>query len=261
MTDNTPRPSTPAKGQHSKFGSPAGEKIRSGQDDPREPEATIGNPPGVSGSHPFVIAMHRGHANVARKEPATRSRTQGDGEVSGGRGLGEQCAYCRRTLENSRSRSRLAATKDHVHPRRHGGGRTVWCCRQCNALKKDMLEQDWLAFMRSYPEWWKNPLFSKFGLAHKKRLPRQRYEPQSPYKSVPIADTMEILRDGKKAWRAKKEKAKTPDSVPKAYDDPSAQAAFEAVYRSRLHMLRSDHSPPSGTLPSRTVLQAQEGKP
>lgn len=54
---STPRPSTPAKEtreQNSEFGSPAGEKIRSGQDDPREPEAMIGNPPGVSGSQPFA---------------------------------------------------------------------------------------------------------------------------------------------------------------------------------------------------------------
>ncbi len=58
---------------------------------------------------------------------------------------------------------------------------------------------------------------------------------------IPYADSMYILRHGKKAWRAMKAASMVaPNSVPVEYSDPDAQAAFEAVYRNRLHMLRVD---------------------
>lgn len=70
-------------------------------------------------------------------------------------GRGQLCTYCRRRLEAKGSRGRLAATRDHVMPKMHGGRRTVWCCRQCNTLKANMMPSEWSEFMRQNPEWWK----------------------------------------------------------------------------------------------------------
>lgn len=65
------------------------------------------------------------------------------------RGLGEICTYCKRALEGVLSLSPLAATRDHVVPKSKGGhGRTVWACRLCNGLKKDMLPDDWYGLVR-----------------------------------------------------------------------------------------------------------------
>jgi hypothetical protein len=77
------------------------------------------------------------------------------------RGMGEVCTWCRRRLEPVGSHSRLAATRDHILPRSRGGSRTVWCCRQCNCLKGDMMPEDWSAFMRRNPEWWTKPQFQR----------------------------------------------------------------------------------------------------
>lgn len=70
-------------------------------------------------------------------------------------GRGEQCWYCKRGLEASGSRSALAATRDHVVPKRAGGRYRVWCCRACNSLKGDMFPDQWRAWREQNPEWWK----------------------------------------------------------------------------------------------------------
>lgn len=79
------------------------------------------------------------------------------------KGNGHLCTYCRRVMEARGNRSRLAATMDHVLPKSKGGGgpwvRKIWCCRQCNTLKADMMPEDWSAFMVAYPEWWKREEF------------------------------------------------------------------------------------------------------
>lgn len=76
----------------------------------------------------------------------------------GKHGKGYHCTYCTRRLEAKTSLSRIAATKDHVLPQAHGGrgpmAHTVWCCRQCNSLKGDMMPDDWSEFMRAFPRWW-----------------------------------------------------------------------------------------------------------
>jgi hypothetical protein len=71
------------------------------------------------------------------------------------RGKGQHCHWCERVLEAVNSLSRLAATRDHVHPKSKGGKKTVWACWGCNMLKGDMLEPEWVAFMANNPEWWK----------------------------------------------------------------------------------------------------------
>lgn len=72
----------------------------------------------------------------------------------GHRFKGERCHWCRRALEAPTSNGRLAATKDHVIPRRAGGRQIVLCCRFCNNLKGGVPLQVWLEFMVSTPLWW-----------------------------------------------------------------------------------------------------------
>jgi hypothetical protein len=74
-------------------------------------------------------------------------------------GRGAACTYCSRRLESTASLSKLAATRDHFYPVSRGGTKKVWCCRQCNALKRDMLPYEWKCFMAANPEWWKRPEF------------------------------------------------------------------------------------------------------
>ena len=72
-------------------------------------------------------------------------------------GKGATCDYCMRRLESSKSKGKLAATRDHVHPKSLGGTYRVWCCRQCNQIKGDMTITEWRYFRRHNPEWWKRP--------------------------------------------------------------------------------------------------------
>lgn len=145
---------------------------------------------------------------------------------------GKPCTYCRRLVVGRRSASMLAATMDHVIPKSRGGTKTVLACRQCNSLKRDMMPDEWEAFMSDNPTWWLKPQFGG---------PRQVGKP----KPIPYAESMRILAVGKKAWRTERERREQelksmviPTSIPVAYEDSKAQAAFENVYRNRLHMLR-----------------------
>lgn len=87
-----------------------------------------------------------------------------------GNGRGATCAYCRRKLEATGSHSKLAATRDHVHPKSLGGYGQVWCCRQCNQLKGCMTMREWLRFMGRNPEWWNKPQFQQGTVCHTKTL-------------------------------------------------------------------------------------------
>lgn len=71
--------------------------------------------------------------------------------------MSKRCSYCNRVLEPRGSSSRVAETRDHVHPLSKGGKVTVPSCRQCNTIKGDMLFPDWQLFMAANPEWWKRP--------------------------------------------------------------------------------------------------------
>lgn len=151
------------------------------------------------------------------------------------------CHYCQRQMlsretgYNHKTLPALHPTREHIHPRSKGGTDWVWACYQCNMIKGDRTERAWLAYMRAHPQWWEPKAVG--GAA-----------PGKP-KPLPYADTMYILKHGKKAWRAMRNPIKPIDfarlyvrplSVPIAYpDDPKAQAAFENVYRGRLHLLRS----------------------
>lgn len=140
---------------------------------------------------------------------------------------GMPCAYCKRIM-NSNSPD-LMPTRDHIHPRSKGGREIIWACWTCNHIKADMTPQQWAGLMAANPKWW-------HGVAKERRRAARLSD------ILPYADSMYILRHGKKAWRemvAKREAVGAPPAVPVRYDDPKAQAAFEAVYKDRLHMLRT----------------------
>lgn len=107
------------------------------------------------------------------------------------RGEGEVCAYCQRTLESVYSISQLQATRDHVMPKSKGSGRgTVWACRRCNHLKGDMIPEEWAAYMRAVPNWWRQAVRPKYWMAEATR--------RSP--TLPIHESKMILRHGRLFW-------------------------------------------------------------
>jgi len=68
------------------------------------------------------------------------------------KGQGRKCHYCRSIMAGRGTTGSLAATRDHVVPRSRGAGRgTVWCCRQCNQMKGDMMPDEWYRAMASMP--------------------------------------------------------------------------------------------------------------
>lgn len=78
-----------------------------------------------------------------------------------GWGKGQRCAYCKRPMESSTTKSLLAATHDHLIPQCLDGTITVACCHQCNCLKANLTPAQWATFMLNNPEWWKMPAFRK----------------------------------------------------------------------------------------------------
>lgn len=132
---------------------------------------------------------------------------------------GNECTYCFRgmvPISPWGEPDGLERTRDHYVPRAHGGRKTVPCCRYCNGLKRDMKPEEWWGFRHRNPHFW------------------PRREPVR-IRAIPIAESLMILREGKKAWR----EWKRSPAVPAQYDDPKAQAAFESAYRGREHLLRS----------------------
>ena len=129
-------------------------------------------------------------------------------------------------------------TRDHAHPRSKGGRLIVIACWTCNHMKGDMTMEEWEAFMALHPRWWN-------GVSKRKRKMFAQRVPSGQLALIPYAESIMILRHGKDYWRNWKAGGKPVceccrrPPLPKAYDDPKAQAAFEAVYKNRLHMLRS----------------------
>lgn len=132
------------------------------------------------------------------------------------RGRGETCHWCKRKLASVTDRSRLAATRDHYPIPKHQGGReTVWACRQCNGIKGAKSAEQWHRFMERNPHWWSLLKFRNHG-------------------SVPGHMQPTIHAPGLVLGR----EPEIPKRAPIEYADGLAQAAFEAVYDHRLHMLR-----------------------
>lgn len=175
------------------------------------------------------------------------------------------CTYCRRRTKPMTAASPLALTRDHYPvPKSQGGTRTVPACYQCNHLKGDMSPEAWDAWMAANPQWWEKPEFQRFKAApfqrkHRNMTPFMRLMeadaqplPRIPKPKMTAAETIEWLSraGGSQPPSAAVEAIPpqagfppvrhlaAPATVPIAYDDPAQQAAFEAVYRNRLYLLR-----------------------
>lgn len=149
----------------------------------------------------------------------------GSGETLRLQMMGAPCAYCRRAMTGTGISDPLSPTRDHYHPRSKNPGlvdNIVWCCFFCNQTKGDRAPEAWQRFMERNPEFWAHPYFTG---KPKVRAPTRVVGP-------PLHVTRAFLRD------AHLRTMKAPETVPQAYDDPQAQAAFEAVYKDRLYLLR-----------------------
>lgn len=144
-----------------------------------------------------------------------------------------RCEYCDRTLVkvDPIGNDPLYATRDHFVPKsknRGGPHKMVWACRLCNSLKADRMPEQWTRFMQRNPRWWEHPYFT----GERRRrvtLPPER-KPPPPY-----WQTMRFLRNAEfRDWRP----LRKDEPIPKRYDNPVAQAAYEAVYKDRKWMLR-----------------------
>lgn len=65
------------------------------------------------------------------------------------------CMYCKRSLTPARAEMGTSFTFDHVRAQSDGGWKRVPCCRKCNHLKSNLPADDWFAFIRAHPRWWK----------------------------------------------------------------------------------------------------------
>lgn len=81
--------------------------------------------------------------------------------------IGRPCPYCRRTM--ARDHWALRPTFDHVVPRSRGGREKIICCLQCNAIKGDMMPDEWAAFMGKVPRWWELTARERRALARGER--------------------------------------------------------------------------------------------
>jgi len=75
---------------------------------------------------------------------------------------GAICCYCRRPLDPSTARTRLAATLDHITPEHlraaahvSGRGRWVPACFHCNQLKGSIHPSEWFWFIHHHDRYWR----------------------------------------------------------------------------------------------------------
>lgn len=111
---------------------------------------------------------------------------------------GKPCHYCKRVMD-VRS-PRLMPTKDHIHPKSQGGRRTVHACSDCNTLKADMTLDEWTLVMAANPEWWNGITARSRAFIRNWRTPPTG----APFQVIPYAESVYILKWGKKMWRAAK---------------------------------------------------------
>lgn len=84
-----------------------------------------------------------------------------------------------------------------------------------------MMPEEWAIFMAAHPEWWLNV-----------RGPGRSGVGKPP----PWQETCRFLRE------AHLRTLKKSEPIPVAYEDPKAQAAYEAVYANRKYLLRVSQS-------------------
>jgi hypothetical protein len=133
----------------------------------------------------------------------------------------------------------LRATRDHYIPkskrREIEEPIIVIACFTCNQIKGDRFPEQWDRFMQRNPRWWEPT-------AVRPKAPPTKLPP------LPIEHTKYILEHGKKAYRlwvadgcalkVELRPLRKDETIPKRYDDPKAQEAYERVYADRKWMLR-----------------------
>lgn len=153
------------------------------------------------------------------------------------RGHLEPCHYCKREMRGNVAPDHpLRATRDHYIPKSKRAETDdpiiVMACFTCNQIKGDRFPEQWDRFMVRNPRWWEP------------RGQRAKAPPTKP-PPLPIAHTQYILKYGTRAYRAwvargcrELRPLRPNEPIPKEFDDPAQQAAFEAYARKYRHVLR-----------------------
>lgn len=159
------------------------------------------------------------------------------------RGHEEPCEYCKREMRCDVAPDHpLRATRDHYIPKSKRRDTDepiiVMACFTCNQIKGDRFPEQWDRFMQRNPCWWEA------------WTPRQKVKqaPPPPTKPLPIEHTKFILTHGTRAYRAWEAKGFPPhvrmrplrpdEPVPREFEDPGQQAAFEAYAKKYRNVLR-----------------------
>jgi hypothetical protein len=93
-----------------------------------------------------------GREGRLRRQRNRRKRRLADAAKKRAEQDGRPCCYCARAM--SLRIGALYPTLDHVEPRSKGGRITVWSCQTCNAVKRNMTEEQWSHYRNNHPEWW-----------------------------------------------------------------------------------------------------------
>lgn len=119
---------------------------------------------------------------------------------------GKSCPYCNRPMDLAKIQ--LMPTRDHYPiPKSRGGRRTIICCLTCNHLKADMAADAWEAFIVENRGGWfvaRPPGMAMPPISHTPIPSILRAKP------LPYAESLMILRLGKRAWKAWKEQQTSP---------------------------------------------------
>ena len=96
---------------------------------------------------------------MGRSPEAKKRRRQRHRYLAAGRRIearseqeGKPCCYCARAM--TIEVPALYPTRDHVEPKSRGGRITVWACLTCNAVKRDMSEEQWMIYRAHHDHWW-----------------------------------------------------------------------------------------------------------
>lgn len=130
---------------------------------------------------------------------------------------GSPCPYCKQPMWSDEGRK---PSRDHVYPRRLGGtlaaSNCLIVCSPCNGDKGSMTLEQWGHHLTITRDRRAQIVWAIVTLKRYQQMPPAAMQRQHALAQVPV----EIAR------------------VPIEYDDSKAQAAFEAVYRNRKHLLR-----------------------
>lgn len=152
------------------------------------------------------------------------------------------CAYCKREM-TARSLLQfgrltgLERTRDHYIPLSRGGTNAKdnirQACYRCNSIKGNMMPDEWTAFMAANPCWWaKQANVKRLG-----NLPLAKLAPMADMRSMTAEENARRIKAYLET-NPQLRPLRNDEPIPLRYDDPKAQAAYEAVYQNRKWLLR-----------------------